>query len=597
MSPEQAAGRSLDYRSDQFSFGSILYEMATGKRAFKKATTPQTLAAIIEDDPEPIRKLNTAVPSELSAIVGRCLAKDPAERYELTGDLARELRAVPETPSPWRARRRVLWTGAGLLVALLAVALGPHLIGLWNQLFSRAGPASIESIAVLPLRNLSGDPEQEYFADAMTEGLITNLAKIGALKVISRSGAMRYKGANLSSVEIAKELRVDALVEGSAQRVGDSVRIMAQLINPETEQALWAESYERELENVLVLQGEVARAIARKVQVVLTPEEAKRLAGARMVNPGAYEAYLKGQFHWHKLTPQDLDAALRYFELALKEDPDYALPYAGISIVWAARTYMGVSTREALPKMREAATRCIELDGTLPQGHHRLASIATWFEWDWAGAEPEWRRALELDPNYADARVFFGLFLTAMGRHDEARAQIERGLELDPLSPMFQTYLGIALFRARRFDEAIAQFRKGQSLDPHFADAHGGLWHALHQEGVYEEALAEAKEFYATIGDPEAAEALARGDAEAGYPRAMSMAAETLVARSNLAYSLRIARLYSYGGEKDRALEWLEKAYEERVQDMIYLRVSPTWDPLRDDPRFQDLVRRMNFPE
>jgi serine/threonine-protein kinase len=242
MSPEQAANRPLDYRSDQFSLGSILYEMATRKLALKKDTIAQTLATIIEDDPEPISKLNEEIPVELESIVDRCLSKDPGERYQSNGDLARELKTVPETPSAWRARRKYTWAAAGLLVALLAIALGPNLIRYWDQISSRAGPAPIESIAVLPLQNLSGDPEQEYFADGMTEALITDLAKIGALKVISRSSAMRYKGTDKSLAEIANELNVDALVEGSALRVDGSVQIMAQLIDPETEQALWAES-------------------------------------------------------------------------------------------------------------------------------------------------------------------------------------------------------------------------------------------------------------------------------------------------------------------------------------------------------------------
>jgi serine/threonine protein kinase len=307
MSPEQAASRPLDYRTDQFSFGSILYELATGKRAFKKETAPETLAAIIEEEPEPIRKLNETVPAELAAVVERCLAKDRAGRYESTEELAKELKTVPETPLPWRRRRKVLWGAAGVLVALLGVALGPKLRGLWDRLTSRAGPASIE--AVLPLRNLSGDPEQEYFSDGMTEALITDLAKVSGLKVIAPHSAMRYKNTDKPLAEVARELGVDALVEGSALRAGDSVRIMAQLIDPRTEQALWAEGYERALENVLVLQGEVARAIAGELAVSLTPGETRRMAAARPVNPEAYDAYLKGSYYWKTMTPEGLGTA------------------------------------------------------------------------------------------------------------------------------------------------------------------------------------------------------------------------------------------------------------------------------------------------
>jgi Tfp pilus assembly protein PilF len=430
----------------------------------------------------------------------------------------------------------------------------------------------------------------------MTEALITDLAKIGALKVISRSSVMRYKGTDKPLSEIANELNVDALVEGSALRVDGSVRIMAQLIDPETEQALWAESYEQDIENVLLLWSEVAQAIAGEVEVALTPVEAKRFTGARTVDPEAYEAYLKGQFHWHKLTPQDTESALHYFESALEKDPNYALAHVGISAVWIGSTYMGVLSSEATPKMKAAATKAIELDSTLPEAHWALAVIATWYEWDWASGEREFRRAIELNPNYADARIFYGLFLTAMGRFDEAKQQMERALDLDPLSSMFQTYIGMVHFRARRFDEAIIQFRKGLSLEPHRADAHGGLWRVLHETGMYKQALEEAREFFVARGYSNIAEAMAREEAKSGYAGAMIMGAKTLAARSNLADSMYIARLYLSGGETELALEWIEKAYQERVQDMVYIGVSPTYDPIRADARFQDLLRRMNLP-
>jgi serine/threonine-protein kinase len=332
MSPEQASNRPLDYRSDQFSLGSILYEMATANLAFKKDTMQQTLAAIIYEDPEPISKSNEEIPVELSAIAERCLSKDSADRYESTEELAKELKTVPVTPSAWRARRKYLWAAAGLLVALIAIVLGPSLIRQWDQISSPTA-APIESIAVLPLQNLSGDPEQEYFSDGMTEALITNLAKIGALKVISRSSAMRYNGTDKPLAEIANELGVDAMVEGSALRVNGSVRIMAQLIDPETEQALWAESYEQDLENVLLLWSEVGQAIAGEVQVALAPEDTKRLAGARPVNPEAHDAYLRGVYHHNRTTPEGLDTAESYFELALEKDPSYAPAHAGLASV------------------------------------------------------------------------------------------------------------------------------------------------------------------------------------------------------------------------------------------------------------------------
>ena len=404
MSPEQAAGRPVDYRSDQFSFGSILYEMATGRLAFKKDTMPQTLAAIIEAEPEPIRKLNDEIPAELSAIVERCLAKDPDERYESTADLASELKNVPDTSPVWRARRRVLWAAAGLLAAFLAFAFGPTLVRLSENVWPSTTRAPIESIAVLPLNNTSGDPEQEYFADGMTGALITDLAKIGTLKVISRTSAMRYKETDKSLPEIAQELNVDAIIEGSAARSGDRVRITAQLIDVETDQALWAESYERDFQDLLVLQSEVARAVAREIEVAVTPEESDLLASARPVNPEAYENYLKGVFHWQKLTPPDLDTALSYFELALEKDPDCVPAYVGIARVWAGRRQFGyVSARAATPLEKAAVLKALKLDDSLSEAHHALAIHETWGEWDWPSAEQAFERAIELNPNYAEA--------------------------------------------------------------------------------------------------------------------------------------------------------------------------------------------------
>ena len=299
MSPEQAAGRAVDYRSDQFAFGSVLYEMLTGRLAFGKETVPQTLAAIIEGEPEPISKLNDEAPDQLLAVVKHCLKKEP-ENYDATRELATELESVPDTTSlSRRTRRRVLWMAAAALGAFVVSALGLNVLGLRDWVSSKLTPAPIDSIAVLPLQNLSGDPEQEYFADGMTEALMTDLAKIGALKVISRSSIMRYKGTDKPLEEIAEELDVDAIVEGSVLRIGDRVRIAEQLIDPETNQALWADSYDGNLQDVPLLQSEVAQAIAAEIRVAVTPEEATRLASARPVNPEAHEAYLKGRFYYY----------------------------------------------------------------------------------------------------------------------------------------------------------------------------------------------------------------------------------------------------------------------------------------------------------
>ena len=448
------------------------------------------------------------------------------------------------------------------------------------------------------LRTFRVTPSRSTLLAGMHEALITDLAKLGGFKrVIARSSVMRYQNTDKPLPQVARELGVDAVITGSVFREGDRVRITAQLINAVTEEHLWADRYERELRDVLSLQNEIVGAITREINLQLTPQEEARLASARTVNPEAYEAYLRGRVHWFRLTPRDLDTALKYFELALEKDPNYALAHVGMAQVWAGRAAVGTEPpREVWPKAKMAALKALEVDDTLSEAHDFLAWVLTWYEYDWPAAERQFRRAIELNPNYAFGRLFYGLFLNSMRRWDEARAQTERALELDPYNSFFQWISGFELLCQRRYDEAITQIRK--SL-PDVPTAHWGLWTAFQAKRMYEEALAEAKGFLslAAPGVPEAAEALDRGYAEAGYPGAMRRAAETLAERSHVIYlkPLFIAELYACAGEKDQAVRWLEKAYEERIVEMVYLNVHPAWDILRDDPRFQDLRRRMNL--
>ncbi len=368
MAPEQLQGQEVDARTDIYALGAVLYQMATGRRPFPEAQAPQLIAAILNESPQLPSGLNSQVSAGLESIILKALEKDPEQRYQSSRELITDLDRLGG-PEPLLAarrrratRRQLLATAAVAVVALLAVTLGLNLGGLRDRLLGTAAPSRIESIAVLPLENLSGDPEQEYFADGMTEALITDLAKLGGFKrVIARSSVMLYRETDKPVREIARELNVDAVITGSVLRSGDRVRITAQLINAATEEHLWADRYERELRDVLSLQNEIVAAIAREINIALTPQEEARLASARTVNPEAHEAYLKGMFHWYKLTPEDLETALQYFELALEKDPISARAYTGIGLVWSGRQQMGlVPPREASPKAKAAALKALE---------------------------------------------------------------------------------------------------------------------------------------------------------------------------------------------------------------------------------------------
>jgi serine/threonine-protein kinase len=569
MSPEQAAGRAVDYRSDQFSLGSILHEMATGKLAFQRETVPQTLSAIIEQELKPLVELCPNLPNHLTKIVDRCLAKDPEGRYDSTRDLARDLKSVEVIPPVQRVR-------------------------------TADESKLISSLVVLPLANLSPDPKQEYFSDGMTEALITDLAKISALKVISRTSAMHYKNSDKTLPEIARELNVDAVVEGSVLRAEDRVRITAQLIKADTDEHLWAESYERDLRDVLSLQSEVARTIAKEVKVKLTVQEKSLLARARPVIPEAHDAYLRGRYHWNKRSPEGFRRAIEHFQKAIELQPSHAAAYSGLADTYVLLGFWGfLSPSEVMPQAKSAAAKALELDEMLAEAHTSLGWIRHIYDWDWSAAERELKLAIELNPSYATAHFWYSIALISLGRQGEGMAEIKRAQELDPLSVAINAQLAWPLIVMRRYDEAIEQCKKTLEIGGNTFVLHYNIWMALHEMGMYEEALAEAKQTYTLMGNREVVKAMEDGYKESGYKGAMKWAIRTLAAQSKSRYvsPYTMAFLCSYAEEKEQAFEWLEKAYKERDPVLIVLRVVPYWDPFRSDPRFQDLLRRMNFPE
>ncbi len=596
MSPEQVGGeRALDERSDVYSLGCVAYEMLGGQPPFTGPSAQAVMARHVADPVPPLRTLRPGTPLGVERAIEKALAKVPADRFATADAFAAALERAStdvaiEAERGRAGRNRRRWAAALVAGATLITA------ATWWFLRLAAAPA-IQRFAVLPFAATAVDTQQVYFAEGIHDGLISELARDG-LGVIARTSVMQYRNTDKPVRVIAQELGVDAVVEASLTRTADSVSIEAGLVDGRTEQYLWSHVYAGGVRQVPVLTRDMALAIAHALQPRRAPS-ATLPAPVAEVDPEAYDAYLKGQFHLHRPGREELETARQYFELALARDSTYAPAWAGISSVWGIGRQRGYfSPQQATPLSDSAAFRSIALDSTLADPHYALAEGDMYARWDWQGADREFRRASALRPDYAEVRAFYAHLLCVLGRPREAIQQMDRALQLDPFDPLLQWLYGAVLTLVGRYDDAATLYRRALQSSPDNPAPAWLLWVTLHVAGRFDQAWVEAQNWARADGSPGVEEALHCGYQQGGYAGAMRAVADNQAEQSKTRYveAWSIAIWYAAAGDNERTIEWLERAFTEHDPTMPYLAVHPAFKHVHGDPRFQDLLRRMNLP-
>jgi len=654
MSPEQAQGRvaEVDRRSDIFSFGCILFEAITTHKAFEGKDAIDSMNKIIREQAPPISNFNPTAPADLQRIVRRCLAKDPEERYQSIKDVAIELkevrREIQESPETEKSvtqtsdseEKTLLSDDATQLqtsgdttrgpqsststrtsnaeyivsglkqhrrVALItaAIVLGSIAVGayaFYSYLHASTTEVAIDSIAVLPFVNENSDPNVDWISDGLTESLINSLTQLPNLKVIARSSVFRYKGNQTDPIQVGKELGVRAVLTGRLQQRGEAMVISTDLIDVRDDKQLWGDKFERKLSDMLSVQREIAREITNNLRPTLSGMEQTRITKEYTANPEAYQLYLKGRFYWNKRTPEDFQKSIAFFQEAIEKDPSYALAYSGLADSYALQTvYTRVPPREVMPKAKAAALRALELDDKLAEAHASFGQIVEYYDYDLVTAEKEYRRAIELNPNYATAHQWLGEQLSSIKKYDEALREVRRALELDPLSIIINRIYGDTLTAARRYDEAIEQYRKTIDLDPNFPTTPYFLGRAYEAKGMYDQAVEQYSKA-ARSGLPGWGETIERlkltydKSGWKAYLQANIAEFESSAGKQPMPAFL-MAAFYARAGEKDKALDALEKAYVDRDFRVLLIGTSFEFDSLRTEPRFIDLMRQVGLPQ
>jgi eukaryotic-like serine/threonine-protein kinase len=611
MSPEQVRGMELDERTDLFSLGLVLYEMATGQRAFTGNTSGVIFDAILNRAPIPPVRLNSAIPIQLEQIIGKALEKDRELRYRTASDIRADLqrlkrdtdsaRAVPITSvqvTKQTFRRHwphFVWAGVlSALLLLFAFNIG----NLRDRVFMVSNQSRVESIAVLPFANVSNDPKTEYLSDGITESLINSLSQLPNLTVMSRDTVFRYKGQAADLPKLGRDLHVRAILTGRLIQNGDEVLISVNLEDVTNRRQIWGEQYNRKLSSLVSLQNEIATDIYGRLRPKIEGEGKRLLAKRSTESVEAYQLYLQGLFYWNKWTQADFKKAADYFTQAVEKDPRYALSYAGLADTYSLLGDSGyLPPSEAWPKAKAAAMQALEIDDTLAEAHTSLGLVKEHFEWDWAGAEREFKRAIELNPNSAAAHHWYGDFLANMGRSEEGLRETRKAVELDPLSLITNTSLGWQFYLSRQNDQAVEQLRKVLDIDAKFAPARRLLEEVYAQMGKQKDAVAEREKILSLSGSPELAASIEEDFSKSGYKGVLQSWLDGLTEISKYGYvsSYSIAEAYTRMGEKEKTFVWLEKAYEEHDSRLVSVSVEPLFASIRSDRRFNDLLRRMKL--